>query len=404
MRIVRVIGNNGQVATGQGFDRAQGIWHACLLHSALRSVMKYAAPLGRIAGIRVFLHWTFLFLIAWIVFLNLQADNNWSQILWTVALVLTLFVCVTLHELGHSLVARRFGIRTRHITLLPIGGIARMESLPEKPREELWVALAGPLVNLVIAALIFPFSGWRAIADDAETLRHIGPSNFLYLLMTLNVWLALFNLIPAFPMDGGRVFRALLGFRMDHLKATRIASVVGKVMAIGLATLGFFYNPILFFIGIYIFFAATAEARTVASRFALKGYTVNDALITDVPVIEGDSTVREASDLVSHSPSRHFLVREGGYPAALLNRNDILSASHRQLPDVQIHSVRPRHTTEFPSGTPLEEACQRMVSENIPAAIVRSGNDVIGMLDEDKLAEFILLRLRENGNGQQPAS
>src|SRR5690606_35549092 len=163
--------------------------------------MRYSLSIGKIAGITVYLHWTFLILVGWIMMGSLQAGAGLTEAVWSLLFLATVFLCITLHEIGHALMARRFGITTRDITLLPIGGLARMEALPEKPKEELLIALAGPAVNLVIALILLPLV--RTVDSDLA-LSHVGAANFVPALLGVNVWLALFNLIPAFPMDGGR--------------------------------------------------------------------------------------------------------------------------------------------------------------------------------------------------------
>src|SRR6056297_83566 len=183
--------------------------------------MKYAVDLGKPFGIRVSVHWTFLLIIAWVVFIDLQQGLNISQIAYSVLFVLSIFVCVVLHELSHSLTARRYGINTRSITLLPIGGVADLEKMPEDPRQELAVSLAGPLMNVAIALLLWVFlSVAGAVNMDPSNFREINHSNFLIILMFANIMLAVFNLVPAFPMDGGRVFRSLLALKMARDDAT----------------------------------------------------------------------------------------------------------------------------------------------------------------------------------------
>src|SRR5690606_27785084 len=186
---------------------------------------------------------------------------------WSLLLLATIFLCITLHEVGHALMARRYGIATRDITLLPIGGLARMEALPVKPWEELLVALAGPAVQLVIALILFPFV---QRIDPNLAMSSIGAVNFVPALFGVNIWLALFNLIPAFPMDGGRVFRALLAFRKGYVRATRTAASLGQLLAMVFVFAGFALNPFLIFIGLFIFLGAQAEAGMVETRFALR--------------------------------------------------------------------------------------------------------------------------------------
>src|SRR6266508_2328041 len=184
--------------------------------------MRWQWKLGRFAGIDVYIHATFLLLIGWVGYSYWQQSQQWSEVLKGILFILALFLCVVLHEYGHALTARKYGIRTRDITLYPIGGVARLERMPDKPIEELWVALMGPAVNLVIAAVLFTIlylSGSRPPMTDLT----ITSGSFPARLMTVNISLVLFNLIPAFPMDGGRVLRALLAMRLEYVRATQVA-------------------------------------------------------------------------------------------------------------------------------------------------------------------------------------
>lgn len=189
--------------------------------------MRNSLSLGKIAGIHVYIHWTFPIILLWIIFSNLSRGFTTEQITWSVIFILALFVCVTLHEFGHALAARRYRIHTKDITLYPIGGVARLEKMPEKPMQELIVALAGPAVNFVIVILLFIFLSLTKLPTDFSIITHVTADNFLLSLAIVNGWLAVFNLIPAFPMDGGRVLRALLSLRLNRVTATKIAATVG---------------------------------------------------------------------------------------------------------------------------------------------------------------------------------
>jgi len=212
--------------------------------------VKSSLQLGSYAGIRVQVHWTFWLLIVWIILRELFYGNSVESMLWSSAFILVLFLCVVLHEFGHALTARRFGINTEKITLLPIGGVASLEDMPEDPKQELLVAIAGPLVNVAIAMILYPFVSLETYINQSpeelqQSLGTIQAANFLFYLFSANTMLVLFNMLPAFPMDGGRVLRAILSLKLNRVMATRIASGVGQFLAMIFFFIGIFYNPIL---------------------------------------------------------------------------------------------------------------------------------------------------------------
>jgi Zn-dependent protease len=240
--------------------------------------MKWSWKLAEIAGIGVFMHWTFLILIGWIVMVQVQHGADARGVAIAVAFVLSVFACVVLHEFGHALTARRYGIRTRSITLLPIGGVAQLERMPDDPQQELWVALAGPAVNVAIAGALFAILAPLGQLPALTTPSLVG-SGFFGDLLIVNVILVLFNLLPAFPMDGGRVLRALLAHRLDYSRATQIAATVGQGMAILFGLAGLLFNPFLLFIALFVFLGAQAEAQATQMRWALRGVLVRDAMM-----------------------------------------------------------------------------------------------------------------------------
>jgi Zn-dependent protease len=231
--------------------------------------MNGAWQLGRVAGIAVQVHWTFLLLLGWVALMHTRAGGGLADALRGVALTLAVFACVVLHEYGHALTARRYGIGTRDITLLPIGGVARLVRMPEDPRQELLVAAAGPAVNVMLAAAfaaVLAGTGGRVPITGVTLFG----SRFLEQLMWINVVLVIFNLLPAFPMDGGRVLRALLALRMPYLKATRWAAAAGQTMAVALGFAGIVLpSPFMVLIALFVFSGARAEARMVEQRYGV---------------------------------------------------------------------------------------------------------------------------------------
>ena len=230
--------------------------------------MKYSWKLGQLAGIDIYLHWSFLIVPAWVALTSLAAG---ASLVWAVnatLLILALFGCVLLHELGHAFMARRYGITTGDITLLPIGGLARLERMPRSPRQELAIAPAGPAVNVAIAGALL----LGLMTGGAEPLLTLLPAggSFLENLVAVNLGMAVFNLLPAFPMDGGRVLRSLLAMWVSYGRATRIAAAVGQVLAVGLAMLGLLGNWNLLLVALFVFVAARSEADAVAEETPLE--------------------------------------------------------------------------------------------------------------------------------------
>jgi Zn-dependent protease len=221
--------------------------------------------LGQVNGIDIYVHGTFLILLAWIGLSHAMSGHGMAATLDGLLFTVTIFGIVVLHELGHALTAARYGIRTRDITLYPIGGVASLERIPENPRQEFLVALAGPAVNVALAAVLAVILSVMKLPTGVANMHVVGGS-FLTKLMWVNVSLAVFNLLPAFPMDGGRVLRAALAFRMGRERATEIAARIGQAMAFGFALVGLFGNPMLLFIALFVWSGAQGEATMVRLR------------------------------------------------------------------------------------------------------------------------------------------
>ena len=358
--------------------------------------MRYSLGLGKISGIKIEIHWTFLLLLAWIIFSNLRTDVDPEQTIWSLLLVLAVFVCVILHELGHALAAKKFDIKTSSITLLPIGGLARMEQIPEKPKEELIIAFAGPAVNLIIAALIYPLTNISAVTALGELHLKAESSNFFPALMSLNVWLAVFNLIPAFPMDGGRVFRAILSFKLGHAKATQIAASVGQVLGMGFVFFGFFYNPFLIFIGLFIYLGAGAESAYTQTKSMLQGFKVKDVVMHEVPFIDQNASLKDAVHQLLNGQNKNFVVTDAGKPVGTLNRDQIIKALHEKNDDgIAVGKIMKDVPLYFPTGAPLEEVLHEIQKHKI--ILVADDGKLEGIVDDENLAEFILIRSASNG-------
>lgn len=360
--------------------------------------MKNALSLPKIAGISVYIHWTFTILIAWIIFTNLRAGLDAVHIGWMLLFVLSLFGCVTLHELGHALAARRYGIKTTDITLYPIGGVARLEKMPEKPVQELVVALAGPLVNVVIMLLLLPvIANYTWPGDEAQQVLVIDQNSFLPMLGIINIWLAVFNLIPAFPMDGGRVLRALLSMRINRVKATQLAATIGQIIAVGFVFAGFYLNPFLIFIGLFIILGARSEAEMVKSQSFLEGLTARDALMTNFQMLDKSQPISDAVRLLLDGEAKNFLVTDNGTVCAVLNRDHIIRGIQESGESAAVQSVADTNLFFTGLNTPLQDVLMEFQKSRQNIILVREREQLAGIIDLDNISELIMVNAARVG-------
>ena len=353
--------------------------------------MKNSLFIGKVAGIKLFMHWTFPVIIFWIVFTNLSRGLNAEQVTWSVVFILALFVCVILHELGHALAAKRYHIQTKDITLYPIGGVARLEKMPERPLHELVVALAGPAVNLAIVITLFIFLRLTKLPTDFSVITHVTADNFLLSLAIINLWLAIFNLIPAFPMDGGRVLRALLSLRLNRILATKIAASIGQALAIGFVFIGFFNNPFLIFIGLFIFLGAMAEYEQVKTESALKGHTVEEITMKDIPVLKRDDTIEKAVELLLNGQAKNFLIMENEKPFGTLGRDGIIKALREHTKEALVEVAADKNLFFIDISEPLENALLLIQIHKYPLLIVTKDNQLYGVIDLENILEYIMV-------------
>jgi len=356
--------------------------------------MRWSWKIGRLAGINVYLHATFLLLIIFILFIYWMEGHSALLALRGVAFALVMFACIVLHELGHALTARKYGIRTRDIILLPIGGVARLERMPEEPRQELLVALAGPAVNVVIAAAV---SVLLAAAGSPPTLKQLGNlrwvgGHFLTEVVTMNVWLALFNLLPAFPMDGGRVLRALLATRLEYTQATQIAAQVGQGLAFLFGLVGLFLNPFLLFIALFVWMGASEEAAMVQMRTSLGGVPVQRVMLTDFRTLTADDTLATAVDHVLAGWQQDFPVVFGDHVLGILTREDLIRAVAQQGAAAPVREAMRRDVESVDSHDMLEPAMATLRKCNCRSIPVLHKGRLVGMLTADNVGEFIMIQ------------
>lgn len=303
--------------------------------------MGWSIRIARIAGIDVKVHVTFFLLLAWIG-LAYYAEGGPDAAVAGVAFILALFGCVLLHEFGHALTARLFGIPTPDITLLPIGGVARMQRMPDKPGQEILVALAGPAVNVVIAAVLFFVLGQTG--DLSQIQEFASPQvGLLPKLAVVNVWLVLFNLLPAFPMDGGRVLPAVLALFMRYSTATQVAARIGQGMAFLFGLAGLLGNPMLLFIALFVYLAAAQESSYAQMKEAAQGLLVRDAMMTRFIVVDAGAALEEAIDALLRTGQHDFpVVDSRGTVVGILTRDDMIAGYRRQGPDTPVTEVMHR--------------------------------------------------------------
>jgi len=351
--------------------------------------MHWSFRVGRILGIDVRVHVTFLLFVAWIALAQGIQQGDPLRALSTLALLLLIFGCVLLHELGHALAARRYGIRTRDIVLLPIGGIARLERMPEKPGQEIVVALAGPAVNVVLAVLIRLLAG--PIRAGVAGLDFGGGA--LAVLFSVNVAMLLFNLIPAFPMDGGRVLRGALAFRMPYARATRIAVAIGQSLALGFGLLGLIAGqPMLMFVALFVFLAAGEERALVETRATLTGLPVRDAMLTDFRMVHAGDPLSRAVDHLMAGSQQDFPVLEDSRPIGMLTRADLLRALQKGGVDQRVGDVMRPYEQGADAAEPLERAIQRMREMGESALPVLDRGRLVGLLTLENVSDLLLVR------------
>lgn len=352
--------------------------------------MKWSIPIGRVLGIRLGIHITFFLIIAWIGWLGWSV-GGWSASLWAVAMICLLFVCVILHELGHSIVALRFGIEVHSITLLPIGGVAGMKSMPEEPYQELLIAVAGPLVNVIILAILLPFRGFPVWLD-----MPIVPGSVPELvdrMIWANIILVVFNMIPAFPMDGGRVFRALLAMVFSYGTATAWAAGVGRVMAVLFVLVGLYLNPFLAFIGVFVFLGAEGEARMVRVKDALKNVPVSLLMKQDVPYVHRSDAVRTCLEAYHFRGCADFVVRDDNEGLlGLLPAEAWMDALKRCGPDEPVERHTERRFFALKPDTPLDAVIQDVVGMKQSIFPVMRDGALAGVLSLNDLRAFIAKR------------
>ncbi len=364
--------------------------------------MRWSWRIGRIGGVDIFIHVTFLMLLAWVGISHWVEHRNLAESLIGVAFISVIFGCVVLHELGHALAARRFGIVTRDITLLPIGGVARLERMPDKPLQELWVAIAGPLVNVVIASVLFI---GLTVTDQWMPLSEITVSSgsFFQRLLLVNVSLVVFNMIPAFPMDGGRVLRAVLALSMNYTLATQIAASIGQAIALIFGFLGIIIgNPILLLIALFVWIGAAQESSMTQMKSALSGIPVSHAMLTEFRTVTPADDLTAVLQLVMAGSQADFPVVEHGQVVGIVTRADLLTAVAQRGPQSVVADIMQRQFETVDPNEMLEGAFARLEAcacHTLP--VVRNGQ-LVGLVTAENVGEFLMIQAALAQRGNRP--
>jgi len=360
--------------------------------------MKWAWKIGTVSGIDVFIHATFVLIIGWVGLSYWQQTQSLAGTLEGILFTIILFGFVVAHEFGHALTAKRYGVKTRDITLYPIGGVARLERMPDKPVQEFWVAVAGPAVNVFFAALLFI---WLLITGTLSPLSSINitSGSFVERLMIVNISLVLFNLIPAFPMDGGRVLRALLAMRMEYTQATSIAASIGQGLALVFGFVGLFANPFLVFIAFFVWIGAAQESSMVQMKTSLGGIPVKKVTITHFDTLSTNDTLARAVELILAGSQTDFPVVDNERVVGVLRRDEVMAALSRQEMHMPVERIMRRDFETAESREMLETAFARLQSCSCRTMPVTENDRLVGLLTTDNIGEFLMIQsaLRQTG-------
>lgn len=354
--------------------------------------MKWSLKLGRLWGVDVYLHYTFLLLVLLVGLDSRLQTGRWASVVPGISMFLGVFVCVLLHEYGHAMAARRYGVVTRDITLLPMGGVARLDRIPDAPLQQLVIALAGPLVNVVIAGGLG--LGLHLSEEMPGSLRELQSAGFFPRLLLINAGLVAFNLLPAFPMDGGRVLRALLALWIDPVRATRISAGVGRIMAVLFVGAAFLMSsPMLGIIGVFVWMEAGGEAISMEMRSAIGDATVRRGMLSRFRVVSpSDPLSKVAGWLIENSQTEFPVVSDDGQVVGVVLRDGLFEGLRQGGESAPVERVVRREVLLLDPREALETAILRLEESGLPVALVVEEGRLVGMLTSENAAEFLAVQ------------
>ena len=367
--------------------------------------MGWSIKLFDVGGTAVRIHLTFFLLLAWIAAIHWGRGGP-AEAIDGVAFIVALFVCVVLHEFGHIIAARQYGIRTSDVTLLPIGGVASLERMPEKPGQEIVVALAGPAVNVVIALVLMFLLGAKFDLSQMAQLEQ-AQTTLIGRIAAANVVLFVFNLIPAFPMDGGRVLRAILAVWLGYTRATRAAAMIGQALAIVFAFLGLLGNPLLVLVAVFIFLAASGEAGYVQAREYTRGYLAKHAMITTYQPLSPNSTADDAAALLLRTTQQEFPVVDGaGVLRGIVTREALIAALRETGGSTPVIDFMQRDVPTVPENACLDNVFELLRRKGQRAVGVIGGHQrLLGYITPENLTELVMIQSSRSARSElAPAS
>ena len=362
--------------------------------------MGWSITIGTVKGTVIRLHITFLLFLAWIAAVY-YAEGGWDAAVRGILFIVLLFACVVLHEFGHIFAARRYGVQTPDVVLLPIGGVARLERIPEEPAQEIFVALAGPAVNVAIAAVLFLALGGAMPTLGAEAAN---PGiELLARLLWANLFIAVFNLIPAFPMDGGRVLRAFLARRYGYARGTQVASTIGQGAAFLFGLLGLLAgNVLLLFIALFVYLAAASEGHAAQMRQVSRGMMVADGMITKFESLTPASTVEDAVNCLIRTTQHEFPVVDGaGRLRGVLTRDEMIRALKEHGPGTAVIEVMRADIPTVEHRRNLDEALRKMQEKRLPAVgVTDTAGRLLGLITPENIGEMMMIQAAFPGGGR----
>ncbi|SHE60129.1 site-2 protease family protein [Flavisolibacter ginsengisoli] len=368
--------------------------------------MKGSIRLCSIKSVVISVHFTFLLLIGWLIVMNIYSGLHPGQMLWSLLFFIAIFFSLVLHEVGHALVGAQFGINARWITFYPVGGIASIDKLPDNPGQELPISLAGVFVSTLIGSTLVLFSGLPFSLNDMRAYTGIiDSSNFIYSLGVLNIAIAVINLIPAFPLDGGRVFRALLGFKYNYIRATAIVGHTGRIVAFLLIITGLFsYNFFVSLLGLYILAFASDEASYFNINELVKGIFVRDVVMYDYNNMNVSTTINEAANLLAQNHSRYFIVMDDNWPVGIVNRMEIIKAVAEMKYDTTVSEVMKENTLFYDASKPVLEVMDELSAHEGKIYPVMEGDHFIGVISFQNIIEHLILQKSKTREYQKARS